>query len=251
MAPRTPLKLLPTEAHVWLFDLEGMNREEVRTAALRLTTAEERARADRFVHVRDRLTHIGARALSRTLLSAYCGLASASAVAFTSNPFGKPVLNLPEPGHSLSFNLSHTRGLLAFAVASGRDVGIDVEALRDAPLEIVGRSFAPPEIAAIRGLPLAARSKAFFDLWTLKESFIKARGLGLSLALDSFACSLTPPALLPYGIAEASHGDWQFVQFAPADGFTGALCLSTSGSGSADITIQWLRPEAIVRAAAL
>ena len=128
--PFGPPNLLPTDAHVWLFDPHHLNDEEVKRAATRLTTTTERQRADRFARDHDRLAYIAARALARTVLSAYCGLATAAAVAFTSNRFGKPAMDLGGLRHPVSFNLSHTRGLIALAVALDREVGVDVEAIR-------------------------------------------------------------------------------------------------------------------------
>jgi 4'-phosphopantetheinyl transferase len=78
--------------------------------------------------------------------------------------------------------------LIRIAVAIDREVGIDVEVVDDSvPIDSVMRSFfAPGEIAALEGLPESVRRARFFGCWTRKEAYIKARGRGLSLPLDSF-----------------------------------------------------------------
>jgi 4'-phosphopantetheinyl transferase len=91
---------------------------------------------------------------------------------------------------TLGVNLSHTAGLVAIAVAEGHDVGVDVEwtGRPGRTVELAHRWFAAAELAALMALPDGPpRRHRFFELWTLKEGYIKARGLGLRVPLGSFA----------------------------------------------------------------
>jgi 4'-phosphopantetheinyl transferase len=97
--------------------------------------------------------------------------------------------------------------------------------VRDPPLELADHYFAPPEVAALHALDAFGQRDAFFALWTLKESFIKALGLGLSMPLDRFAVRWSPPALLPYGDFANTAGDWQFTQSSPTDTCRLAVCV--------------------------
>ncbi len=91
------------------------------------------------------------------------------------------------------FNLSHTSGLVVCGVSGGAEIGVDVEAIsRDAPdMALARRYFAAAEYEALRQLPHHDQRKRFFTYWTLKEAYVKARGIGLSLPLDGFAFEST------------------------------------------------------------
>jgi 4'-phosphopantetheinyl transferase len=155
------------------------------------------------------------RALVRTTLSAYCPSVEPRAWTFETGPFGRPEILAPPSSPRLRFNVSHTDGLIACAVAVERDIGVDVEETRRTiDVEIADRYFSPSEIHELRSLPAEARPSRFFDYWTLKEWYIKARGLGLQLPLDQFAFRIgtAPPTV---GIAfgpeiEDDPASWQF-----------------------------------------
>lgn len=235
---------------VWLLDPAELQRPAVKTAATALLTADERARAGRFVFDADRDISIGARALARTLLLAYSDAGRASDLSFVFNDHGKPALAGAVNGRRLAFNLSHTRGLVVCAVAWDTELGVDVEAVRDnPPLSVAQSYFAAPEIDVLQALEPGDRADAFYATWTLKESFIKARGQGLAIPLDSFAVQLHPPALLPYGALAGTHADWRLAQWRPVPGFVVAVCWSPTAS-DATVHSHWLAPEAILAAAA-
>src|SRR5690606_33310169 len=92
----------------------------------------------------------------------------------------------------LVFNLSHTDGLIACAVSRGREVGVDVEWLdrRGGDIDVADRFFSRYEVQALYAQPPERRRDRFFRYWTLKESYIKARGMGLALPLDRFSFEL-------------------------------------------------------------
>lgn len=152
----------------------------------------ERARADRFHFERDRQAYIAAHALTRATLSR-CVERPPEAWRFVVGAHGKPDVD----DGSLRFNLSHTRGFVAVAVAPAGDLGVDVERVdprRFGP-DLVERVFAPDERAYLRSLPAAAQTEAAYAFWTLKEAYIKAIGLGLACPLDAFHFVLDPLAV--------------------------------------------------------
>lgn len=154
-----------------------------------LLSAEECARHDRFRFPRDRHHFLVAHALVRTTLARATGRDAAS-LTFTIGERGRPELDLPDGEVSVRFNLSHTLGRVAVAVTASDDVGVDVERMRDVNLGVAERHFAPSEAASLRALPADQQEARFFAYWTLKEAYIKARGLGLALPLDGFAFDL-------------------------------------------------------------
>jgi 4'-phosphopantetheinyl transferase len=184
-----------------------------------LLTADELDRCDRFVHDADRVRFLVARALVRTMLSEYVAAAPRD-WRFRIETYGRPeVAELPPGAPDLRFNLSHTPGLVACAVTVGRAVGLDVENVNRALTpQLPERFFSPQEVSDLRALPTGEQHRAFFDYWTLKESYIKARGLGLALPLRQFTF-LRHPGLAPaICFAPELHDDpasWQFAQFWP------------------------------------
>lgn len=190
-----------------------------------LLDAEERARAARFRFEHDRQSYIAAHALLRAMLSERLPVAPAD-WRFTVNPQGKPEV-VTAPGEPrLRVNLSHTRGLVAAALTVDHDVGIDVEwRARDGlTLELADRFFAPAEVTALEALPAERLNDGLFAFWTLKEAYIKAVGLGLSIPLDSFAFTLEPLAI-GFAPGRETPGPWLFHRFRPTDSHAMALAL--------------------------
>ena len=176
------------ELHVWYCLTDDACDPRLRAAYLRLLAPEERARHDRRVFDEDRHEYLVTRALVRSVLSRYAPIAPAD-WRFAATRHGKPFVCGP-PGAPLpAFNLSNTRGLVACVVAPGDAmVGIDVEdaALRDVSIDLAREVFSPFEVDALRRAPAAQRRERFLRTWTLKEAYIKARGLGLSIPLEQF-----------------------------------------------------------------
>jgi 4'-phosphopantetheinyl transferase len=176
-------------------------------------TSEERARHDRFMQHKDRCQYLLGKVLVRTALSHYLPR-TPDAWRFTANRFGKPVLaNSPcEPAPH--FNLAHTEGLVACVLSRDFEVGIDVERIeRTVNLDIARRYFAPAEVAFLEQVPEGMRQQVFFLFWTLKEAYVKARGMGLSLPLEQFAFQLDNPQSLSISFEETMREDpakWRF-----------------------------------------
>jgi 4'-phosphopantetheinyl transferase len=121
----------------------------------------------------------------------------------------------------LHFSLSHTDGCVAVAVSSSPLVGVDVQAMREREsfVAVAAHAFAADEAAALRALPPGEQMNRFFDYWVLKEAYVKARGLGLRLALDGFSMRVRPPEEI--GIAFSDEYDdiadrWRFTLRSPS-----------------------------------
>ena len=163
-----------------------------------ILSEEERARRDRLMLANDRRDFSLAHALVRAVLSRY-GPTPPEHWQFETHVQGKPAIVASQAGTpALQFNLSHTRGFVACAVARGAPVGIDVELCTrevDA-LELAPRFFAPEEFEELYAAAPEVRQSRFIELWTVKESYVKAIGTGLSLALNSFAVSFVGSSAL-------------------------------------------------------
>jgi len=152
----------------------------------------ERAQAARFRFPVDRLCYGFAHALLRRSLHRATGRADWT---FVAGPYGKPDFDAPVGSPPLRFNISHTRGMVACCLTRGADVGIDVEAQERTidVLDLARHHFSPAEQRLMLGLLPDRRLASFYSIWTMKEAVIKASGLGLNMALDSFDVDITDP----------------------------------------------------------
>jgi 4'-phosphopantetheinyl transferase len=198
-----------------------------------LLSADERARASRFVQPGDAMRFVVGRALARTMLARFGDLAPRDWTLIV-DEHGRPELaRRPPPAPDLRFNLSHTDGLVACAITLGRELGVDVECIeRRLTHDVPERYFSPREVADLRALPHHEQHSAFFDYWTLKESYIKARGLGLALPLRYFSfvrSAVRPPSIQFAPELPDDAGSWQFAQFQPSHAHRMAVAVRRRG----------------------
>jgi len=167
----------------------------------------ERDRASRFHLRRDRNHFIARRGILREMCSAYLAM-EATKLAFDYGPWGKPYLSEKLGRDALRFSVSHSYGVALYALTAGREVGIDIERVRS---DMAWQSIAPMclstrEVAALRSLPSAGQAGAFFTLWTRKETYVKARGTGLSTRLSQIDVL---GGGTYSGVLARAHGRWQ------------------------------------------
>jgi 4'-phosphopantetheinyl transferase len=199
------------EVHLWhrLTEPTGGTVHEFEEHVL---SPEESARRDRYRFEPDRRDYAVAHDLLRRSLSRY-GATPPHAWRFGVGANGKPFLS----DAGLSFNLSHTRGLVACGIARAMPVGIDVERT-DRQIQtatLAERFFSAPEAASL-GRGSTNAGDRFFDLWTLKEAFIKAIGTGLSQPLNSFSFDLDrDDRSIGFAAPGFDAAEWQFALYAP------------------------------------
>ena len=212
-----------------------------------LLTADERERQARFRFARDQRRFLVTRALVRTVLSRYAAVRPED-WAFSTGPRGRPAISGPGSG-ALEFNISHSADLVLLGVTSGRTLGIDTESFvaREADIEGLDRYFAPEESAALLALPPGERRRRFFELWTLKESYIKARGMGLAIALDAFRFELTGQRGLTLHMRPElgdSPGRWRLWQLDLRADYLAGVCAARGEEASPRIVVREIVPLA-------
>jgi 4'-phosphopantetheinyl transferase len=210
------MRLVPDEAHLWVVDPEDIADPGTLAAFVALLSPQEQAAHARFHFPWDRKTYLVSHALVRCALSCF-GDAEPHRWEFGSNAHGKPELVSASAGHPLCFNLSHTMGLVACLVGTGLALGIDAEALNRRLPDVAHMDayFARCEIDDIESLPLGLQAERFLDYWTLKEAYVKARGLGLSMPLDQFWFNLEATGEVRISFSSAIEDDadaWQFIR---------------------------------------
>lgn len=187
------LPLADNAVHVWVQAVPQQGPED---AGLDRLDAAETARWNRLHRAEGRRLYAAAHALLRSALSRYAAVEPRD-WRFAAGEHGRP--HLTGPRTDLRFNLTHTHGLAACAIARGFDVGIDAERL-DRRLDLPGIArvaFADPERAQLDAAAPDRANAVFFGIWTLKEAYIKARGMGLALPLKSFSVTVDPPSITP------------------------------------------------------
>lgn len=192
---------------------------------------DERARGERFAFERDRRRFLLGRRALRGILAGYLRCEPGE-IAFAYGEAGKPRLVDADSArglqfNALQFNASGSADLAVCAVTCHRDVGIDIERLRDdCDPDLVRYALCETERADFDTIAKDNQPAAFYRAWTRKEAYLKATGSGLSRSLASFAVSIAPaksPRLVRDDRAPGELGRWSFIDFDPAPGWAGTL----------------------------
>jgi 4'-phosphopantetheinyl transferase len=212
------------EVHVWEFPLTVSGAQ---FDCQRLLSADEHARASRFHFERDARKFTVARALMRSILAQYESVLP-EALRFEYSTQGKPAL--AGDARDIRFNLSHSGETGLLAVTLGREIGADIEAMRDdvETDKLAERFFSPHERESLRTLPPQLRIAAFYRCWTCKEAFLKAQGIGLFRGLSTFDVEVNPelPALLVATRPDSSEAQhWQLHDVETANHYAAAVAV--------------------------
>jgi 4'-phosphopantetheinyl transferase len=220
-SPPAEERVLSSDAtHVWRASLEI---DPAILQRLKSTLAEdELGRAERFIFDQDRNRFIAARGILRDVLARYLQC-SPQTIEFVYGARGKPAISSGSSPDPIRFNLSHSHSLALIGLARERELGIDVEMIRPefASEQIAKRYFSAKEIDELSRLPTELRTEGFFLCWTRKEAYIKAKGEGLYIPLDSFDVSLTPG--LPPELNSSDCSRWRLRSLSPESGYEAAI----------------------------
>lgn len=218
-----------------------------------LLAEDELVQMERFYFARHRHQYLITRALIRTSLSCYHQV-DPSEWQFAKNGYGKPEISHPDKPRPVRFNISHADGLIMCGMVWDVDIGVDVEDRQRstrAALDSLSSYFSKPEIHNLQSLPSDRQNSRFFDYWTLKESYIKARGKGLSIPLDKFSFHFRENALSEFRVhadLNDDPGNWQFWRTPVSDRYQVAVAVNSPASDyqlAAFNTIPMQRVEAI------
>jgi 4'-phosphopantetheinyl transferase len=240
------IRLAASDIHLWLTDYEQITDARLHGSYRQILSDDERQQEPRFHFAKDRRRYLVTRALLRTVLSRYAAIPPAS-WTFSTNAYGRPeIANVDVAAEQLCFNISHTHSLIVLGITHDRALGVDVENVktRQAALESAGRFFAPTEVAALAELEYGARHYRFFEYWTFKESYVKARGMGLSLSLEKFAFRFPHETKVALDIDSELADEparWHLAQLEPAADYLVAVC-AERGSQSPKLSTRWMIP---------
>ncbi len=227
------ISLAVDEIHLWLVEDKSITSSVLLRQYESVLSEEERQKWQRFHFEKDRHQYLITRAALRCLLSRYNNNVLPTEWAFVSNQYGKPSVTNTALAESPAFNLSHTDGLIVIALTQGRTIGVDVECQSRAIqlLDMAKHFFSANEYRHLQSLPAHRQRQRFFQLWTLKEAYIKACGKGLSIPLDRFSFIFNQDNDFSVEFAPElidSVSDWQFWTIPYSDNHMLALAEKSS-----------------------
>lgn len=200
---------------------------------------EETARAEKYKDMEARASFLIGRGMARTMLSEATGVAPGD-WRFSEGPHGRP--DIASPDTPYRFNLAHSHGVIACALAKRRDVGVDVEFLDrpDSTHDVATRVCSPDELADIDAAPDGGRKERFLVYWTLKEAYLKARGLGISVHLGDVAFTVNSgePMFAPAGSLADADTRWLFRIAKPGPRHLVAVAVDTRDKVTPNIRFQ-------------
>ncbi|MDG2090635.1 MAG: 4'-phosphopantetheinyl transferase superfamily protein [Gammaproteobacteria bacterium] len=234
------------EIDLWLVENEKVTEQAMLDEYQGLLNSEEQKRLEHFVFPKHKKQFLISRALVRTVLGQYLEQPPESLV-FARNAYGKPRIASFEKTAPISFNLSHTNDLSVLAVSQNNELGVDAEYLTRKVdiLKLANRYFSKQEYDELAALDVKEFDKRFFKLWTLKEAYIKACGMGMAIPLRDFSFSFNNEEI---AISFSEERDdlperWQFWQFDYKSKFQLALAQKRkSKEGLKKIVIKQGRP---------
>lgn len=238
------VKLNQSDIHLWHIDQADFELADLQANCLKWLSEVELARYHRYQFDRHKKQLMLGRMLTRSVLSLYDNSVAPGDWRFELNGYGKPAIHNEQQRLPLFFNLSHSGEKLVLAVAGFEDIGVDIEqASRPRRIsKIAARYFSAAEAADLLALPEQDRLQRFYQLWTLKEAYIKACGLGLAISLQHFSYSFPSDAQIVVSFDPARQDDpdrWQFWQLGIDGNFALALAARAGKNGPSQTISSW------------
>ncbi len=210
------LQLDDSQIHLWHVQQADFDAAELAAHCLDWLTPAELKRYHRYYFDRHRKQFLLGRMMMRSVLTQYAEVAPQQ-WRFVENPYGKPSIDPGQRSQPLFFNLSHSADRLVLAISRHEAIGVDIECSNKSRrvLQIADRYFSPTEVIDLEALPHASQLTRFYDLWTLKEAYIKACGLGLAIPLRQFSFGFVADSRITISFArerDDAPEPWQFWQ---------------------------------------
>ncbi len=241
------MQIIDSEIHLWHCKLADFSLQELQRSCLHWLTDVELLRYHRYFFDRHRKQLLLGRFLIRSVLSQYVEKLAPQQWRFVHNDFGKPAIDPAQNEASLYFNLSHSGEKLVLAISKIESIGVDIENGDKSRRvrRIAGRFFSRQEVSDLLALHESQRLGRFYQLWTLKEAYIKARGLGLAMPLQQFSYAFPAPGQIEISFAEELKDNalfWQVWQFDIADNYPLALAVKSGSAARISSISSWNLP---------
>lgn len=172
---------------VFAINTEENISEEIYKQLLDKVSEERQERVSRYKFEIDAKRSLFAGVLARYIVCSKTNMKNED-ICFNNNKYGKPYLCNIENQY---FNISHS-GNWVVCGWSTHEIGVDVQAINDIDLNIAKKFFCESEYLSIMNTNVEEQKNSFYNFWTLKESYIKYKGCGFSIPIDSFEFEVTP-----------------------------------------------------------
>lgn len=241
------LELNSDQVHLWFTFVDEIHDKDLLGRYRLLLQKEEVQREQRIQCAANRHRYLVTRALVRTVLSRYAPVAPEK-WSFSQNAYGKPYIsNSDALARRISFNVSHTKGLIVLGVTYGGAIGVDTENMLDRrrPLNSSCTFFSSEETSALELLPSHTQQERLFQYWTLKEAYVKARGMGLSIPINQVNFHFLEQDRIRLSIhmpLEDNSTRWYFWQLRPSEIHLTAVCAERCDSGSKELVTKQIVP---------
>ena len=224
-------ELNPAQIHLWNYAIGEPPAGQHLVYGMTLLSDAEKHRCAAFRLEKHRTEYVLSHAVLRLVLSEYAPVRP-EAWKFSTGKWGRPEICGPALDTPLWFNLSHTDGFVACVVGRVPQLGVDVENMNRVTSwdELAKRFFAEVEYQYLRNMPPGLQREAFFRIWTLKESYIKAEGKGLSIPLDSFHFHFSDKVTLELN-GEFTPDGWSFFEFLHGSDYRISIGANNGGLG--------------------
>lgn len=203
-------QLFANDVHVWFASLDFVGFKVDKMWSL--LSLDERDKASQYHLLEDRNRFVFIRGLLRMILGYYLAV-SPQQITFCYGLYGKPYLQRQLQRSAIQFNLAHAGKFALYSIARDRHVGVDVEYMRPIPeaFQLIERFFCSKEKIFLCNLSEDEFIQTFFQFWTRKEAFIKARGQGLSFPLTCFdISSVSKTPVLYFDEDSGKKSSWTF-----------------------------------------
>lgn len=233
--------------HLWFSFIDEINDEPLLAKYLTLLPRIERDILQRFHFPQHKKRYLVGRALARSVIAESINIAPQS-IVFEREAYGRPYIVQPDKSRTIDFNLSYTDGLVALALYMEGKVGVDVENINNDidVMTIAGTYFSTAEREELNNLPdSGAQKERFYELWTLKEAYLKASGLGLNTSLNRVCCASikrTAGPLQKFALQPDSMRSCQVGLFDPSTQHKAAICVCDNRDAPLDVTVKKIIP---------
>ncbi len=235
---------MPSEVHLWQVHQADFDLLALEANCLSWLTEVEVLRYCRYQFDRHRKQFLLGRAVIRVALSSYEQSIKPGEWRFTQNEYGKPAIHPDQQIGSLFFNLSHSGESLVLVLAGFANIGVDIQrSLKTRRIAAIAqRYFSGKEVEELKGLSAEQQQTRFYELWTLKEAYIKACGMGLAISLRHFSCFFPGTDKLAIKFDSLRNDDekaWQLWQLDAGDAYKLAIAARAGVDSGPHKILSW------------
>ncbi len=227
--------VLNQETHCWVLLTRDISLSHC-SSLLHLLSFDEQKKYSLYMDITRRYQYALTHIMKRLILSSYIAIKPEN-WCFSIGKYGKPEISNESLPLRLVFNISHTQGCSVIVVGTSSMLGVDIESYtRRIPLAVVPYWFTSDEILTINESQKHNNPMIFWRLWTLKESFLKAQGIGIHQTMNGYHFQLINNRWMLYDSAEKAYAiDWNFTNTTVEDKYSISIASNDKSTSQREI----------------